>query len=260
MKPLLIAAALLLVPAAVPTAALAQVAAGSLPNSFDAPAQSPRSVELAPGTADLATAPVEPTNAASEDTLRNLIAGAQVGTVDYALMSSGLAERVRPQEARNNALIQSFGPVLAVDFVGVRDGADLFAITFANAETHWVIGFDAAGKVAALLFRPAPDPAPATQGVVLADRSVITNPRWSVPPAAEFPSSARANGIARGRVELACRPMTSGRLVDCEVLSETPAGQGFGQAAQDAARAAQIQPQDFYTAESRLNFAVVFED
>ena len=46
------------------------------------------------------------------------------------------------------------GAVQAVDFVGSQDGADLFAVTFANAATQWVIGFQD-GKVAALLFRPA---------------------------------------------------------------------------------------------------------
>jgi anthranilate synthase component 2 len=52
-------------------------------------------------------------------------------------------------------LIVGFGPVLAVDFVGNQNGADLFAVIFANAATEWVIGFNEAGKVAALLFRPA---------------------------------------------------------------------------------------------------------
>jgi len=260
MKPLLLAAALLLLPVAVPTAACAQVAAGALPNSFDGPARpAPAAVPVATPAAALPVA-TTPANPRSEDVLRELIADAQAGTVDYALMSSGLADRVRPQEARNNALIQGFGTVLAVDFVGVQDGADMFAISFANAETQWVIGFDASDKVAALLFRPAPDRAPVAQGAFSADRSVITNPLWSVPPAAEFPASARANGIGRGRVELTCRPLTTGLLVDCEVLSETPAGQGFGQAALGATRTAQVQPQDFYTAESRVNFAMTFED
>ena len=36
-----------------------------------------------------------------------------------------------------------------------QDGADLFAVTFSNAATQWVIGFNETDKVAALLFRPA---------------------------------------------------------------------------------------------------------
>mgnify|MGYP007025660790 CR=1 FL=1 len=149
MKPLLFAAALLLIPAAAPTAALAQVAAGSLPNSFDAPAQAPRAA--APAVPVAAT----PANARSEDVLREIIAGAQAGTMDYSLMTDDLAARVREQEAAIQPLIAGFGPVQAVDFVANQNGADLFAVVFANAATQWVIGFTEDNKVAALLFRPA---------------------------------------------------------------------------------------------------------
>lgn len=149
MKPLLIAAALLLVPAAAPTAALAQVAAGSLPNSFDAPARAPRAA--APAVPAAAT----PANPRSEEVLREIIAGAQAGTIDYSLMTDDLAARVREQETAIQPLIAGFGAVQAVDFVGSQNGADLFAVTFATAATEWVIGFTEDDKVAALLFRPA---------------------------------------------------------------------------------------------------------
>ena len=142
MKPLLIAAALLLLPAG----ARAQVAAASMPNSFDGP------VRVAPVAAPAAPAPANPR---AEAVLRDIIAGAQAGTIDYALMSDDLAARVREQEATIQPLIAGFGPVQAVDFVGSQNGADLFAVIFANAATEWVIGFNEADKVAALLFRPA---------------------------------------------------------------------------------------------------------
>ncbi len=144
MKPLLIAAALVLLPAA----AQAQVAAASMPNSFDAPATAARAAPV------LAAAPT-PANPRAEDVLREIIAGAQAGTIDYSLMSDDLAARVREQEAAIQPLIAGFGPVQAVDFVGNQNGADLFAVIFANAATQWVIGFNEADKVAALLFRPA---------------------------------------------------------------------------------------------------------
>lgn len=149
MKPLLIAAALLLAPAA----AQAQVAAGALPNTFDRPAQAAPVPAPAPAPA-LAPAPT-PANARSEEVLREIIAGAQAGAIDYSLMSDDLAAKVREQEAQIEPLIQGFGLVQAVDFVGAQDGADLFAVVFANAATQWVIGFDETDKVAALLFRPA---------------------------------------------------------------------------------------------------------
>jgi len=146
MKPLLIAAALLFLPAA----AQAQVAAGAMPNSFD----NPGAARAAPAAAPVA-APPTPVNARSEDVLREIIAGAQSGTINYTLMTDDLAARLRSQEAAIRPLIDGFGPVQAVDFVGSQDGADLFAVTFSNAATQWVIAFNDADKVAALLFRPA---------------------------------------------------------------------------------------------------------
>ncbi|MBA3050912.1 MAG: hypothetical protein KKE42_12510 [Alphaproteobacteria bacterium] len=151
MKPLLIAAALLLVPAA----AQAQVAAGSLPNSFDAPARPASAaapVRAAPPAAPAATAPANPR---AEEVLREIIAGAQAGSINYALMTDDLAGKVREQETAIQPLISGFGPVQAVDFLGAQNGADLFAVVFSNAATQWVIGFDETDKVAALLFRPA---------------------------------------------------------------------------------------------------------
>lgn len=142
MKPLLIAAALLLLPAG----ARAQVAAASMPNSFDGP------VRVAPVAAPAAPAPANPR---AEAVLRDIIAGAQAGTIDYAVMTEDLAGKVREQEASIQPLIVGFGPVQALDFVGSQNGADLFAVIFANAATEWVIGFNEADKVAALLFRPA---------------------------------------------------------------------------------------------------------
>ena len=145
MKPLLIAAVLLLAPAA----AQAQVAAGALPNTFDRPAQATPVPPAAPTPAPT------PANARSEEVLREIIAGAQAGAIDYSLMTEDLGGKVREQEARIVPLIQGFGLVQAVDFVGAQDGADLFAVVFANAATQWVIGFNESDKVAALLFRPA---------------------------------------------------------------------------------------------------------
>lgn len=146
MKPLLIAAALLLLPAG----AQAQVAAASMPNSFDAPAR-----RAAAPAAPAIPAAVTPANPRSEAVLREIIAGAQAGTINYGLMTDDLAARVREQEAAIRPLIAGFGPVLAVDFVANQNGADLFAVTFTTAATQWVIGFTADDKVAALLFRPA---------------------------------------------------------------------------------------------------------
>lgn len=150
MKPLLLAAALVLLPVATPAAALAQVAAGTLPNSFDGPARALRAA--APAAPAAVATPAHPR---SEEVLREIIAGARAGAIDYTLMTDDLAIRMREQEAAIRPLIEGFGPIQAVDFVGRQGGADRFVVVFTNAATEWVIGFNEEDRVAALLFRPA---------------------------------------------------------------------------------------------------------
>jgi propanediol dehydratase small subunit len=145
MKSLLIAAALVFAP----VVAQAQVAAGALPNTFDRPATA---APVPAAALDTASAPE---NALSEQTLRTIIAGARAGTLDYALMTNDLAGKVREQEAAITPLLESFGALQTIEFVGRQDGADLFAVAFEKAATQWLIGFNEDGKVAALLFRPA---------------------------------------------------------------------------------------------------------
>ena len=153
MKPLLLATAVLLL---APAAAHAQVAAGALPNTFDDPAsRTQAATPPAPAPAPATALASEPASAESEDILRTLIASAQAGAMDYSLMTDDLAAKVREQEATVTPIIESFGALVAVDFVGSQDRNDLFAVTFANAATEWVIGVDDDDKVAALLFRPA---------------------------------------------------------------------------------------------------------
>ncbi|HWQ87084.1 hypothetical protein [Brevundimonas sp.] len=158
MKPLLIAAALLLVPAV----AQAQVAAATVPNSFDRPAArtqqpvpAPSAAAPGPAAAPAPAMSTTPANARSEEVLREIIAGGQAGALPYATMTDDLAAKVREQEAAVLPILQGFGAIQALDFVGSQEGADLFAVTFATAATQWIIGFDDAGKVDALLFRPA---------------------------------------------------------------------------------------------------------
>lgn len=152
MKPLLIAAALLLVPAA----AQAQVAAATMPNSFDRPAaQTPAPTPVPAPAAAAPALSTTPANPRSEEVLREIIAGGQSGALPYALLTDDLAGKVRAQEASILPLLQGFGAIQALDFVGSQEGADLYAVTFAAAATQWIIGFDESGKVAALLFRPA---------------------------------------------------------------------------------------------------------
>jgi len=157
MKLLLTAAAVLFAPAA-----QAQVAAGSVPNTFDRPAVAAAAPARAsaPIISPAAAAPIltTPANARSEELLREIIGGAQAGTMPYGLMTDDLAGKVRAQEATVLPLLRGFGGVQALDFTGSQSGADMFAVVFANASTEWIIGIDWSGKVAALLFRPAQAP------------------------------------------------------------------------------------------------------
>ncbi len=65
--------------------------------------------------------------------------------------------------------------------------------------------------------------------------AVIRNPQWlSLPSARElsraYPSRAERLGIG-GEAVLSCTVTAQGKLNGCQVLSETPAGEGFGAAA-----------------------------
>ena len=146
MKLFVLAAVIGLAPLAFTGTAQAQVAAGSVPNTFERPAAAP-----APAAVPVVTTPANPN---AEETLRTIIAGAQAGAIDYSLMTDDLASKVRDKEAELLPVIRGFGSVQAVDFVGSQYGADMFVVTFASAATQWVIGFQD-DKVAALLFRPA---------------------------------------------------------------------------------------------------------
>lgn len=160
MKRFLTVAAFTLV---LPSAAAAQVAAGTVPNTFDRPATAapaPRTAsqptpQSAPQAAPQAAMSPTPANAASEETLRTIIASLQAGTPDYSLMTDDLATQLRGQATTILPVMQGFGAIQSFDFVGSRSGADMFVVNFANAETEWIVGMEEGGKVAALLFRPA---------------------------------------------------------------------------------------------------------
>ncbi|RZJ95753.1 MAG: TonB family protein [Brevundimonas sp.] len=71
---------------------------------------------------------------------------------------------------------------------------------------------------------------------------MITNPSWARQGQAEYPERAAARGIQSGRVTLQCTVQSSGNLSDCSVVSEDPAGAGFGAAALAAARRSRVSP------------------
>lgn len=78
-----------------------------------------------------------------------------------------------------------------------------------------------------------------------ADDGRLTEPRWTTtlsPAGADqlFPRAARAEKIWKGAGTVSCAASADGSLVDCRLVSETPPGKGFGEAALDAAKLMQM--------------------
>lgn len=157
-----------LAPSFSPTAA-----AATIPNTFDAPAQ-----PVTPPSAASATDPTQDdvTQAdMAEGKLRMVIADLAEGEIDAALFTTDLANRLRPQLPTLRPIVQGFGALELIEPQGLSNGANQFLVTFENAATQWILGLNDEGRVAALLFRPAPavssepepsEPAPATTGTV----------------------------------------------------------------------------------------------
>ena len=160
--------ALALIMAAAPVAVLAQTtpsaqarpaaAAGAAPNTFDDPAARASAPQAAARAAQAQTpaGAQAPDVARAESALREIIAAAQAGEFDYSVFSEDLATQIRAQAAQVTPLVQGFGELRSVTHAGEQQGAALFEVVFANAETQWVIGFDEDDKVGVLLFRPKP--------------------------------------------------------------------------------------------------------
>ncbi|WP_395945372.1 hypothetical protein [Brevundimonas sp.] len=150
----ILGAALLLAPAP----ALAQAAAGSVPNAFDRPAQAQGQGQAQPTPArpaSPAAAAAAPDIARAEEALRGVIADVQGTGFDYADFTPNLATQIRQQAAQVVPLIKGFGAVKTVEYERQEGEAQMFKVTFDNQVTEWLIGFDAEDKIAALLFRPA---------------------------------------------------------------------------------------------------------
>jgi periplasmic protein TonB len=84
--------------------------------------------------------------------------------------------------------------------------------------------------------RPPPVPAAIAESAVATPepppRVEIANPRWRQRPRhpeRNYPAEALASGV-EGAVELDCEVSVEGRLA-CAIVSETPTGWGFGEAA-----------------------------
>lgn len=95
-----------------------------------------------------------------------------------------------------------------------------------------------------------PGPVPDTTGTTLDPTppapAVIRNPQWIQRPTVAqleraYPSRAAEAGIG-GRAVLSCSVQASGEVTACDVVSETPQGQGFGRAAVSLSRYFRLSP------------------
>lgn len=94
---------------------------------------------------------------------------------------------------------------------------------------------------------PAPlEPVRAAQDA--APPAEISRVSWTQHPAPTYPAVAAANGVSSGTVTLSCMVEADGRPSGCTVLSETPEGQGFGEAALASMERARFSPAMLATA------------
>ena len=102
---------------------------------------------------------------------------------------------------------------------------------------------------------PRPGPPPAR-----VNPSLITNPSWARQPVPDYPATALANGIIVGRVTLRCLALPDGALSGCEIIEETPAGQGFAASVIAAAARARLSPRtvDGAATGARVQFTTRF--
>lgn len=68
----------------------------------------------------------------------------------------------------------------------------------------------------------------------------VTTVSWTTPPQPSFPVAAMDQGVREARTILDCAASADGRLSDCVVMAETPAGLGFGEASTAAVADAKL--------------------
>lgn len=87
-----------------------------------------------------------------------------------------------------------------------------------------------------------PETAHEASGDETASDAVVTEAAWLRRPVGDFPEKAQRLGVEYGEVQLECPVDAEGRIASCWILSETPTGAGFGQAALEGAVQARLSP------------------
>ncbi len=91
----------------------------------------------------------------TEEALRGMIQGIQIGEPKYEIMSAQVADLTRQQLPQLKAVLAQLGALQAVAFTGVGPaGADIYQVKFEHGETEWRLMLDQDGKVQTIGFRP----------------------------------------------------------------------------------------------------------
>ena len=119
--------------------------------------------------------------------------------------------------------------------------------------------------------RPAPLPAPAVEAQPAAVETPVATAQepppadisrvtWAQHPIPMYPALAAADGIDGGTVILSCTVESDGRASGCTVLSETPEGVGFGDAALASMERARFSPRtvDGAAPNAKVRFTIRF--
>ncbi|WP_293826535.1 energy transducer TonB [uncultured Brevundimonas sp.] len=103
---------------------------------------------------------------------------------------------------------------------------------------------------------PGPPPPPAPPAPPRP--STITNVQWSRPPrttADDFPARAIEREIS-GYAIVECTARSNGAPANCRIIEESPAGMGFGRAAQRVVQRGQLSPRTVDGAAQDATFRV----
>ncbi len=133
------------------------VAAATLPNPFAAPGRS----SPAPAAVAPAAQPPAPPHPRPQPAQRALVAPGQARPLDAARVTQSVAAPMPEQEPPLRALLDGKGELVTIVHRGQQNGADIYQALFEHGDTQWVVGVDAAGKVAVFLFRETPRQPPA---------------------------------------------------------------------------------------------------
>lgn len=113
----------------------------------------------APPAAQTVQIPTPPAGEAqkAEAALRKTIAAFVASKPNLEDMDAPLAEAVKQQSATLSTMLAGWGALKAIDYTGWNAQSDVWAFraSFAGGQAQCLIGFDKAGKIQTLWFKPA---------------------------------------------------------------------------------------------------------